>query len=365
MRRWLVGLLIAALAVVLLPAARASAAPPTAVYFTQTGHNLGEPFLTYWRTHGGLAIYGYPLTEPMQEVSPYDNKPYTVQYFERARLEAHPENPAPFDVELGQLGRTLADHIVGNKAFTGVPACAAVNGAVYFPQTQHILKGAFLDYWENNGGLPQFGYPLSEEFVEKSTTDGKLYTVQYFERNRFELHNELPDPYKVLLGLLGSQIAQQRGIKLATAPRQTGVPDYDPDLFKPKGPRPDLGATYVEVNLSQQHLYAWQDGEVIMDTAVSTGRPGWETPPGTYHVFSRLTSDDMTGGGPPGSPDYYYQPAVPWVQYFLEGGYALHGNYWNLNFGTQTSHGCVGMPVDTAHWLYDWGYIGLPVWVHY
>jgi hypothetical protein len=95
MRPWLVGVLIAALAVFLLPASRASAAPPTMVYFTQTGHSLGEPFLTYWRTHGGLAIYGYPLTEPLQEVSPYDNKPYTVQYFERARLEAQPENPAP------------------------------------------------------------------------------------------------------------------------------------------------------------------------------------------------------------------------------------------------------------------------------
>jgi hypothetical protein len=76
----------------------------------------------------------------------------------------------------------------------------------YFEVVGHALRGPFRDYWQQHGGLPQFGYPITEEFREVSSTDGKSYTVQYFERNRFEWHPELPDPYKVSLGLLGAQI---------------------------------------------------------------------------------------------------------------------------------------------------------------
>ena len=381
MTRGVLGLIAVALAALVVPVAIVHAAAPNVVYFPQTGHNVGEPFLTYWRDHGGLAMYGYPLTEAIQEKSATDGKTYTVQYFERARLEAHPENQAPYNVLLGQLGRTLAAHIVGNPAFDKVPAdkVTASETNAYFPQTGHTLSGAFLDYWKANGGLAQFGYPLSEPFLEKSPTDGKVYTVQYFERNRFELHPENKPPYNVLLGLLGRQIAQQSGLSLAAAPRQNGVPDYDPSLFytptlsptatataapKPTEPRPDLGAQYVEVNLSQQHLYAWQNGQVVFDVTVSSGRPGWETPTGTFYVNQRFEDQDMTGGGQPGDPNYYFQPDVPWIQYFDNNGDALHGNYWNENFGTPTSHGCVGMPVDAAKWLFNWGYIGLPVWIH-
>ena len=75
---------------------------------------------------------------------------------------------------------------------------------VYFEATGHTLGGTFLTYWNRYGGLPVFGYPLSEEFQELSTTDGKTYTVQYFERARFESHPEYAGtPNEVLLGLLG------------------------------------------------------------------------------------------------------------------------------------------------------------------
>ena len=69
----------------------------------------------------------------------------------------------------------------------------------------HTLQGPFLKFWQENGGLAIFGYPISEEFPEVSATDGKTYTVQYFERNRFEYHPEFAGtPNEVLMGLLGS-----------------------------------------------------------------------------------------------------------------------------------------------------------------
>jgi hypothetical protein len=65
---------------------------------------VGGKFRGYWEQHGGLAQQGYPISDEFTEVSPLDGKPYRVQYFERAVFELHPENQAPFDVLLSQLG---------------------------------------------------------------------------------------------------------------------------------------------------------------------------------------------------------------------------------------------------------------------
>ncbi|HET8628715.1 MAG TPA: hypothetical protein VFL91_14940 [Thermomicrobiales bacterium] len=75
-------------------------------FFQTTGHNVNGRFMAYWNAHGGLAQFGYPLSEAFQQQLE-DGKTYTVQYFERARFEYHPENPPPYDVELGQFGRRI------------------------------------------------------------------------------------------------------------------------------------------------------------------------------------------------------------------------------------------------------------------
>lgn len=72
--------------------------------FSQTGHKVCGRFLDYWNKNGGLAQQGYPISEEFTETSALNGKPYVVQYFERAVFELHPENKAPFDVLLSQLG---------------------------------------------------------------------------------------------------------------------------------------------------------------------------------------------------------------------------------------------------------------------
>lgn len=74
-------------------------------YFAQTGHNLAHGFGQFWQTHGGLALYGYPISEEF--VENLNGKQYIVQYFQRARFELHPELPPDYLVSLGQLGREL------------------------------------------------------------------------------------------------------------------------------------------------------------------------------------------------------------------------------------------------------------------
>jgi hypothetical protein len=77
-------------------------------YFPESGHTLGGAFLNYWLANGGLAVYGYPISEEVEEVSPTDGQTYLVQYFERNRFEYHPEAAGtPYEVQLGLLGANL------------------------------------------------------------------------------------------------------------------------------------------------------------------------------------------------------------------------------------------------------------------
>ena len=169
--------------------------------FPETGKTVKGRFLQYWNERGGLAQQGFPISDEMSEKSDTDGKTYTVQYFERAVFELHPENRTPNDVLLSLLGVFTWNRIHPNGAPDQKPNTSA--GSVAFPQTGKRLGGRFLEYWNANGGLAQQGYPISDEFQERSRVDGKTYTVQYFERAVFELHTENQRPFDVLLSLVG------------------------------------------------------------------------------------------------------------------------------------------------------------------
>ena len=99
------------------------------------------------------------------------------------------------------------------QAMQPVPAVANTDTKVFYAATGHTLGGVFKTYWEQHGGLAQFGYPITEEYQEVSLTDGKTYTTQYFERARFEEHPENKGtPYEVLQGLLGREMFKLLGV---------------------------------------------------------------------------------------------------------------------------------------------------------
>lgn len=74
-------------------------------YFVETAHTLGSGFQQFWHANGGLVVFGFPLSEEFPEVNREDGREYLVQYFERARLELHPDLPIHNRVQLGHLGR--------------------------------------------------------------------------------------------------------------------------------------------------------------------------------------------------------------------------------------------------------------------
>jgi len=204
--RILVGCLLAGLLLAASPAATTRGqGTAEGRCFAETGKCVAGAFLDYWNAHGGLAQQGLPLTDEAPEISPTDGKKYTVQYFERARFEHHPENTAPHTVLLGLLGKEQHTLRYGGAPPPAVAQLAGGGECRAFVQTGKQACGPFLAYWDAHGGLAQQGLPLTGTFTEISPTDGKRYTVQYFERARFEQHPENAAPYAVLLGLLGRE----------------------------------------------------------------------------------------------------------------------------------------------------------------
>lgn len=114
---------------------------------------------------------------------------------------------------------------------------------------------------------------------------------------------------------------------------------------------------WIEVDLSDQVLKAWQGTSLFLETRVSTGLPRTPTPQGVFNIWIKLRATKMEGGTGRG---YYYLPNVPYVMFFqnekLPGwkGYGLHGTYWHNDFGNQRSHGCVNLPTPVAKQLYEW-----------
>jgi photosystem II stability/assembly factor-like uncharacterized protein len=198
-------LLILGLGAVPVPPAHAQSIPMDR-YFPETQHNVYNEFLRYWTGHGGLAQQGYPVAERFLEKSDLDGKTYPVQYFERAVFEYHFDSPDPnFEVQLAQLGTYRYQAKYGTAGAPGQVPNKAARHSKFFAETGHWVGGGFWDYWQQHGGLAQQGYPISDEFQEQSDLDGKIYTVQYFERAVFEFHPEnRGTPYTVLLAQLGT-----------------------------------------------------------------------------------------------------------------------------------------------------------------
>jgi LysM repeat protein len=117
------------------------------------------------------------------------------------------------------------------------------------------------------------------------------------------------------------------------------------------------GKKWIEVNLSEQTLTAWQGDVSVMHTSISSGRSGTPTVTGRFTIGNKYRAQRMSGPG-------YDLPNVPWVMYFYS-AYAIHGAYWHTNFGAPASHGCINMRVNESEMLYSWAPAGTEVYVHY
>ncbi len=226
-------------------------------YFNETGHWVCGEFLEFFNARGGLEIFGYPLTEAFDDPT---HAGLHVQYFQRARMEWHPGNLAPYDVQLGLL--------VDELGYDFPPAqpdqIPSSNGPLhhYFPETQHVVSYSFLDYFRQHGGLQIFGYPRSEFMYE----GGRI--VQYFQRARMAWHPESSTGSQMRLANLGEIYIEEFGLP----------GNYDEPV--PRSARPKAfgtGAyTFTEEGAANEQVVTGLTVNASVGSTV-TGRQGTQT----------------------------------------------------------------------------------------
>lgn len=244
---------------VLFPAAPALAASSSSVaafsYFPETGHNLSGRFQTFYDHNGAQAVFGMPLTEVVAAGD------LQVQYFERVRFELRQDS-----ITLSLIGRA----VTGGRtevAFAWLTKSPTPD-RTFYPESGHTLGGAFGWFWQSHGGLPIFGYPISEEFIEGERL------VQYFERARLEYHpDQAGTPGEVQISPLGREYAQRQGVT--------------PEQLAPTPPIVMLGEATIAIPSSAAH-----------NVALATRRiTGVEVEPGEILSFLRTTGEVSVTAG--------------------------------------------------------------------
>ena len=119
---------------------------------------------------------------------------------------------------------------------------------------------------------------------------------------------------------------------------------------------------WIEVNLNEQTLSVYENGNLLFATWIATGAEPYFTQPGLFQIYDKLPLETMTGAFEADKSDYYYLEKVPWTMYFDQSR-ALHGAYWHAWFGYPQSHGCVNLSIGDSHWIYNWANVGDYVYV--
>jgi hypothetical protein len=285
--------------------------------FAETGFCIEGRIREFWEQNGGLTVFGFPVTPQQQET--IEGASLQVQWFQRNRLELHPENARPYDVLLGRLG---ADRLAQQgRDWNTFPKTGAQGGCRFFPETGHNVCGDILASWRSNGlefdgragkseaeNLALFGLPLSDPQVE-TLGNGGQYVVQWFERGRFELHPENQPPYNVLLGLLGNEIREGG---------QAAPPPVDPcaDVPEPVSARIRPSKCVTEGEIVEFDIFGFEPNEQIgfwlnapdgsvagtvetvdIGPSGSVEGLGWDTddmPPGIWYFVFKGTSSQHT-----------------------------------------------------------------------
>ena len=352
--------------------ARADWYPPTTVWVEDSGHTVDGRFLDAWR--GAKALLGDPISEERSErvqladdAAPVER---TVQYFTGGALVYLPENDAVVTMPLGYWALTADEERYPSRHLPPPAECDDLPDmeCAVFPGTGFSVRQGFKAFWDTNGGPDLIGAPISEPFTDR---DG--VPIQYFENAVLRHDSGKPIEPRPL----GVELAKRQDVPLDRVPQPEDVPVYHEELFiAPLAP--DLGVsdgdvtTYgpgpmrglwreIVISRGAQTLWAYEDGELVLTTLVSTGVgnvPETVTPLGEWAVHTKIDIQTMEGVI---AGEHYRVEDVPWVMYFDDRADALHGAYWHNNFGQPMSHGCVNLPLDVAEFLYNWAEIGTPV----
>lgn len=381
----------------------AGCATPACQFFPETSHTLQEPFASYWSSTGGAPIFGPPVSEAF--VDPEDDG-QLVQVFENAVMQS--ESGV---VSLRPMGEALAEQQglqtdpafqpappTGGTSFLvqasdglrlrGAPSSDASMVALLPNNTEFIASADGTADWAPgyaNGlsGWVNAGYlSVRASLPQLQVADWNLSIWQGATLEETNVRSEPSTASKILQTLdYGSAVTVTQWLKgeevFAGADMWAKVGDgrfvYSrnvgrnaPILPTPLPADAPTWGQWLDINLTQQLMTAYDGTSPLRTIVVTTGMAGWETPPGYYTILSRVANETMTSGAI-GAENFYRLDDVLFTQYFTDFGHALHFAWWRTKetIGRPGSHGCINMLLDDSRYLWDWATIGTPILIHY
>lgn len=240
--------------------------------------------------------------------------------------------------------------------------------------SKEVLDGATIFDWltiKDDGGYEVDDDQISnwvEEFSSRHTTVGHERSFTSVDGNT----------YTVSGGTYGWKVDQDEEISsiknmLETKQSETREPHWASKaaVSNATGSQPDWGNTYIELNLSAQHVYFVQDGQKTFEADVVTGLPTAErqTPAGVYSVLEKQRNKTLTGNMTAAGVPEYETPVSYWIRMTWT-GVGFHDATWQSSFGgnayqTRGSHGCINMSVSDVSQLYGLVETGTPIVSHY
>jgi hypothetical protein len=372
-------------------------------YFDETRHTLGEPFATFWNTHGGWPIFGPPVSEPFDDPA---GSGVQLQVFECAVLENRSGVVVP-----RAMGRYLGerDGLLGEPAFQAAPPTGGSSFLVQASDGLRLRSGPGLDaemvavlpdnaefiaaagergewapgYAEGLSGWVSASYlterpPLPK--LQVADWDPAVWQGATLEETnvRREPTTEAPiletldygAPVTVTAWVKGEEVHEgadmwaQIGEGRFVYSRNVGrTAPVLPTAIPPDAP---TWGKWIDINLIQQLLTAYDGTTPVRTVEVTTGMAGWETPPGFFSIVHRVANETMTSGAI-GAENHFRLDDVLFTQYFTDRGHALHFAWWRTKetIGRPGSHGCVNLLLEDARFFWDWAELSTPVYTHY
>ncbi len=371
-------------------------------YFPESGHTISGRMATFWNERGGLAVLGYPVSETFAD----EESSSTVQVFEKAVVEDAGGNR----ISLRPMGEAAAEAkgLLTDLAFTPAPPTGGTTFLVDASDGLRVRMAPGLDAevevvvpdnaefisapGTHRDWVPGYvdGYSgwVSADFIkeppalpQRSLADwnasvwqgGALGETNVREQpsTTSKVVDELVygDPLEVTAWVKGeevfegadlwAQVGQNRFIYARNVGRNAPVA---PTPIPPEAP---ATGKWLDVNLTQQLMIAYDGREAVRTMVMTSGMAGWETPPGYYFINNRVANETMTSGAI-GAESFFKLEDVLFTQYFTDRGHAIHFAWWRTpeTIGRPGSHGCLNLLLDDSRFVWDWAAIGTPLVVH-
>ena len=375
-------------------------ADPGCQFFAEIGHTVAGPIGDYWAASGDVPIFGLPVSEPFS-----DGAGITAQVFEKAVLEEEAGVVRARPLVRGQIESA---GLLGDPAFQPAPPSGGTTTLVNASDGLSLRTGPGPDAavevvlpdsaefiaapGEHGDWVPGYvdGYAgwVAAAFLAEAPPPPTLSPEDWDpgiwrgaalgETNvRSRPSTDAPvveelvdgDPLTVEAWVEGEEVFEAANLWAQLGPDRfvyaRNVRRSAPVLPTPVPADAPTAGRWIDVNLTQQLITAY-DGRTAARTIVTTtGMAGWETPPGLYAILSRVANETMTSGAI-GAENHYKLEDVLFTQYFTDVGHAIHFAWWRTpeTIGRPGSHGCLNVLLDDARFLWDWATIGTPVYVH-